>query len=60
MRKKKVKCNHDLNSSNNTLELLNFQTMVYPKKYFTVCKCCGQTFEFINENGRYELASKEE
>lgn len=53
------KCNHELNSSETTLEEINFHTMVYPQKYYTHCTVCGETFEFIKVDGHFEKVSKE-
>ena len=56
-----MKCNHDLNSKDNSLDLLSeLVTMVAPRKYYTVCRCCDKDFVFIKgEEGRFVLASKE-
>lgn len=55
----KKECNHDLNSSHTTLQLLNFKAMSYPAKYYTVCSCCEETVEFIKKEERFIPVSKE-
>lgn len=55
----KTECNHDLNSSQTTLQLLNFKAMSFPAKYFTTCSCCDELIEFIKKKERFVPVSKE-
>ena len=55
----KSNCNHDLNSQATTLQLLNFKAMSYPAKYYTICECCDEGFEFIKKEERFIPVSKE-
>lgn len=48
-----INCNHDFNSDNHTLSLLEWQVMTNPRKYFTVCKNCGEPHTFTIKNGVY-------
>lgn len=48
------KCNHDLNKRDTTLIIdEDNETMIYPKRYYAVCRYCEKTFCFIKKDNRF-------
>jgi hypothetical protein len=48
------KCNHRVNSAATTVQILNnYGTMTVPKHYYGICKYCGKSFDYIEENGKF-------
>ena len=48
-----MECNHDINSPNTTIELLERVGMLNPVKFYGVCRECGKSFVFTKKGDEY-------
>ena len=57
-----VVCRHTLTTKDSTLRFVNDRELfTYPKRYFAICCCCGESFELSkDEEGRFYFKGGEE